>query len=96
MGELEEKDVGKNQDPLIGYIVQLFEDLIMCDTKTNEIVPTWRNFRSGIDEVSKWMAKFLILERVLKDWDRLESWVGDGGDFGHIIYTANKARSLQI
>lgn len=53
MGELEENEISKNQDPLTSYVVHLFEDLILCDTKIDKIVSTMRNFRRGIDGASK-------------------------------------------
>ncbi len=96
MGKLREEEIGKNQDPFIGYVVQYFEDLILCNIKTNEISPTWRNFRSGIDGVSKSLTEFLVLESVLEDSNGLKSWVRYGGGSDHIIYTATKARLLQI
>lgn len=63
---------GARQDPLTGYFVQLFEDAGLCDIEPNEMVPTWRNFRSGIDGVSEHLARFLVAERVLEESDRLK------------------------
>jgi hypothetical protein len=46
-------------DPLVGYFKDLFQRIGSVDIVPNVVVSTWRNFRSGRDEIAK------ILDRVI-------------------------------
>jgi hypothetical protein len=64
------------QDPLANYFSQLFEDLGLCDMEPIQLVPTWRNLRSGKEGVSKRLDRFLIAKRILEEVERLKYRVG--------------------
>jgi hypothetical protein len=49
----------------------MVKDLGLCDVEPLELVPTWTNFRSGTEGVSKRLDRFLIAKKVLEDADRL-------------------------
>ena len=38
---------GSRKDTLDGSFTQLFAGLDLCDMEPNELVPTWRNYRSN-------------------------------------------------
>lgn len=54
------------QDPLVDYFSQMFEDLGRCDVEPIQLVPAWRNLRSGKDGVSKRLERFLVAEKLLE------------------------------
>lgn len=54
------------------------------------MVPTWRDFKSGIDGVSKRLGRFLVAENIVEKADRLKSWVGEGGSSNHSYTATNR------
>jgi hypothetical protein len=49
-----------------------------------ELVPTWRNYISGKDGISKKLDRFFVAKEILEEVDRLKSWVGEGGASNHL------------
>jgi hypothetical protein len=47
----------------------------LIDLLPDEIVPTWRNGRSGLDSISKCLDRVLASESLLNDVGRFRSWV---------------------
>jgi hypothetical protein len=44
----------------------MYEYVGLCDVEHIQLVPTWRNLRSGKDGVSKNLDRFMVEENILK------------------------------
>jgi hypothetical protein len=49
-------------DPLASYFHTLLQNHNLVDLPPDAIVPTWRNGRTGLDDISKRLDQFLLLK----------------------------------
>jgi hypothetical protein len=62
-------------DPLAGYFKGMLQESGLVDIVPNEVVPTWRNGRSGRDEITKILDRVIMSEDMVTSVGRHRSWV---------------------
>jgi hypothetical protein len=62
-------------DSLVGFFKELFSKNKLVDVAPAQVVPTWRNGRSGTEGISKRLDRFYVVENVLSTSCRFLSWV---------------------
>jgi hypothetical protein len=62
-------------DPLAVFFKDLFANNHLVDVVPAELVPTWRNGRSGVDGIQKRLDRVYVSEAILNESARYRSWV---------------------
>jgi hypothetical protein len=74
-------------DPLAWYFKEIFQEKGLVDITPIDCGPTWRNGRSGMEEISKRLDKIYMAEDLLKVVGRHRSWVAMPfiSDHAHVL-----------
>jgi hypothetical protein len=62
-------------DPLSIFFKQLFTKNNLVDLAPVEVLPTWRNGRSGTDGIEKHLDRFLVVDGLITSHCRIHAWV---------------------
>lgn len=62
--------VGALPDPLVGFFNNLFDKNNLVDAHLAELVPTWRNGRSGSESIQKRLDKVYVSDMILANSSR--------------------------
>jgi hypothetical protein len=55
----------------------------LLDLAPLKLCPTWRNKRTGEDQITKRLDRFLIFDKILNQDLHYKQWVGSGGESNH-------------
>jgi hypothetical protein len=61
-----------------------FSKVGMVDVDPNRLSLSWRNYRVGEDKIDKILDRFLVVEVVMGEAERIMPWVEVGCDFYHL------------
>lgn len=59
----------------MNYFKCMILDHHLIDLLPDEVVPTWRNGRIGMDSISKNLDQGLVLESLLNDVGMFQTWI---------------------
>jgi endonuclease/exonuclease/phosphatase family metal-dependent hydrolase len=62
-------------DPLAGFFKEIFTKNNLVDVAPAEVVPTWRNGRSGTEGISKRLDRIYVAKDFLTTSCRYRAWV---------------------
>jgi endonuclease/exonuclease/phosphatase family metal-dependent hydrolase len=84
--------VEARSDPLAGFFRDLFQKNHLVDVQPSELVPTWRNGRSGEQNIQKRLDRVYVAEGLLVESTRFRSWVGHPyfSDHAPVFFQLNK------
>jgi exonuclease III len=57
------------------YFKSFFQEKNLIDLVPEKVLPTWKNGRTGVDQIAKRLDRFLILEEFLSGVGIYRSWV---------------------
>jgi len=72
------------EDPLSPYFRHLFSSNDLVDISLDLLAPTWRNGRTGGENVAKRLDRFLISGGLIDRFGRYRSWTTPEGIYDHL------------
>jgi endonuclease/exonuclease/phosphatase family metal-dependent hydrolase len=62
-------------DPLVVFFKEFFSKNKLVDVAPAEVVPTWRNGRSGVEGIAKRLDRIYVVEDLITSSCRYRAWV---------------------